>query len=293
MKQVFSVIAVTLIILLVVVKMGIFSKTASLTAITPDNAATGDIITLTGIGLDTNPSRTLVFFNNLSVPPIKVVSNGIQVQVPEGANSGLVYVVVGDEKTNEKFFKIKGSPSMPPGHPMVGQNNSTGMNSKNQDISGEMAHEFYDPDTAKDFIDFELPDENGKKVKLSDYKGEVILLHFWATWCKPCMQEVPSLERLTGRSDSMGLKVIAVSVDNSFEDIKNTLPDVKLNILLDPERKVATEYGTSKFPETWVIDKKGKIVARFIGSRNWDSPTFVRFFSILLDNKTVPPGMGK
>jgi len=308
MKQIFAIIAVALVVLLIVIKMGVFSRTVSLDGISPDGATPGELITLTGIGLDSNPSQTLVFFNHLNVVPEKVVSNGIAVRVPQGATSGLVYAVVGNEKTNEKFFQINSANgAMPAGHPDIKQMGSMqqqnagmqqeqpGMAAKagNPMASGSNAHEFYDADKAKEFMDFELPDEAGKKVKLSDFKGEVVLLHFWATWCKPCMQEVPSLERLTGRSDSMGLKVLAVSVDNSFEDIKKTMPDIKLNVLLDSERKVATKYGTLKFPETWVIDKNGKIVARFIGSRNWDSPTFVRFFSILLKNGTVPSGMGK
>lgn len=304
MKQVFVIIAVVSIILMVLVQHGLFKNSVNLDAIVPSVAGPGEEIILQGKGLEKAPDRTVVFFNDLSAEPKQVMKGAIRVLVPAEARSGLVSVVVGEEATEARFFEVRGGRSaMPPGHAGMMK---AAENPKQQLPPGESeaagprtggamasAHEFYTPDKARDLIDFELNDESGKKVRLSDYKGKVIALNFWATWCKPCLEEIPSLERLTKRSGAMRLVIIAVSVDKSFGEIKKALPDIGLNVLLDPKSEIANKYGTFKFPETWVIDKKGRIVARFIGARNWDSPMFENFFSILQKGGALPGTGGK
>ena len=305
MKQTFGIITVILVLLFLVWKSGILGSGLMLDGIVPDQAAAGDVVTLNGHGFVVDPGQTTVFFNDQSVRPEEVSETAIQVKVPQGARSGLVSVVSGSKTSDQVFFKIKDA-GLPPGHPPTGneggmppgqaaarQQMPPGTGEHGGETVSSSAHQFFSPETAKDYIDFELKDKAGKTVKLSDYKGKVVLLNFWATWCKPCLEEIPSLERLTKRSESMGLVVLAVSVDKTFEEIITALPNVNLNILLDPEKAVATKYGTVKFPETWVIDKNGKIISRFIGSRNWDSPTFVNFFSLLLKDGTLPGGMGQ
>ncbi len=306
MKQGFAILVVLLIGVIIALKLGLFDSGLSLDSITPNSARAGELIQLTGNGLDGDPQRTMVFFNERSVAAEATFPGGLSVRVPADARSGLVSVIVGDQTSNELFFKVAEGSALPADHPPVmqqqGMKGMMGGSSLQQaapeggsaePTASPSAHEFYDPKQAKDFKDFTLPDKDGNPVKLSDHLGKIILLNFWATWCKPCLEEVPSLERLTKRAETMGLSVLAVSVDSSFEDIQKALPNVGLNILLDKDKKVATEYGTIKFPETWVIDKQGKIVARFIGSRNWDSATFVNFFSIMQKNGTLPAGMGQ
>ncbi len=308
MKPVFSIFAVLLVILVVLYQQGVFKGGPAIHGILPDHAQPGETVAIQGTGFGSDIARTVVFFNNQSTVPESVNETSITVSVPGGAVSGLVHLVIGDSRSNERFFKVDGG-GMPPGHgrmsgkiPGMPKGSSppsqqappggeeAGMGSP---ASGGMAHEFYDADNAKDFIDFELPNEKGERVRLSAYKGKVIALNFWATWCKPCLEEVPSLERLTRRSGTMDLVVLAVSVDKSFADIRKALPDTNLNILHDPTSEIARKYGTLKFPETWIIDKDGKVVARFIGSRNWDSPTFEAFFSMLLKGQKIPTGMGR
>jgi peroxiredoxin len=126
--------------------------------------------------------------------------------------------------------------------------------------------------------DFELPDMNGKLVRLSSYKGKTVFLNFWTKTCPPCLQEMPSLNVLAkiaqNRKDFV---VLTVSTDSGPDDIRDTLK-VALNeepaftILFDPEAKIVGDrYGTKLFPETWIIDGDGIIRARFDGEKDWSS----------------------
>ncbi len=295
MKHVFLIVAVVLVAGLFLFKLGWLERGPSLTRIVPERAAPGSLITLEGDRLGGDPERTLVMFNGVAAETEKVSENAVQVRVPATAHSGLVSALVGDAASNTLFFAVANTPGdetgmptqartprqqMPPGMPPSEMGSSPSMEGG--------AHEFYDPATARDAIDFELIDKDGKRVKLSDYKGKTLALNFWATWCKPCLDEVPSLERLTKRSGALDVTVLAVSVDKGFDEIEKALPNTNLNILLDPKMEIAHRYGTTKFPETWVISPQGKIVARFIGARNWDSPLFERFFQMVTSGKGMP-----
>lgn len=126
--------------------------------------------------------------------------------------------------------------------------------------------------------DFELPDMNGNRVRLSQYRGKTVFLNFWSKTCKPCLDEMPSLAELSkvasGRKD---LVVVTVSTDEGPDDVRDTLKvllnsDIPFPVLFDPEAKIVGElYGTRLFPETWIIDPKGIIRARFDGARNWSA----------------------
>ncbi len=126
--------------------------------------------------------------------------------------------------------------------------------------------------------DFELPSIDGKNVKLSDYRGKVVILNFWTKNCGPCMQEMPSLAALAQvvnqRSD---MRVVTVSTDPSVADVKKTLQSVLAGpppfvVLVDPDSNVvAGKFGTDLYPETWFIDPKGVIRARFDGARDWNT----------------------
>jgi len=128
--------------------------------------------------------------------------------------------------------------------------------------------------------DFELPDMTGKPQKLSDYRGKIVVLNFWTKTCKPCLEEMPAfaeLARMLSKRDDV--VVLTVSTDEGPEAVRDTLramlrvPEPPFPVLFDPESKVVTDtYGTKLFPETWIIDKKGVIRARFDGARNWASP---------------------
>ncbi len=128
--------------------------------------------------------------------------------------------------------------------------------------------------------DFTLPDLAGKQTRLSDLKGNVVMVNFWATWCPPCREEVPSLVALNRLMAGKPFRMLAISVDTGgkqaveeyFATSKNILP-----AFLDSEGKTGRIYGITGVPETFVIDKRGVIIKKVIGPLDWSSPEMVKF----------------
>jgi peroxiredoxin len=127
--------------------------------------------------------------------------------------------------------------------------------------------------------DFELPDVDGNKFRLSQFRGKTVVLNFWTTTCQPCLEEMPSLadfaKVVRQRKDVV---VLTVSTDATKEIATSALqtllkePKAPFLVLLDPDSTVVRDkYGTSLFPETWIIDPKGVIRARFDGARDWSN----------------------
>jgi len=119
---------------------------------------------------------------------------------------------------------------------------------------------------------FKLRNLHGNLEDLDDYKGKVVVLNFWATWCTPCLEEMPTFEKLYRRFHSQGLTVLAVNLDKGnskkvkkFADANNfTFP-----VLLDSDGIAEKRYPSFTIPFTYVIDKKGRIAARVDGAKNW------------------------
>lgn len=130
--------------------------------------------------------------------------------------------------------------------------------------------------------DFTVQDSQ-TKVTLSQFRGQVVVLNFWATWCPPCVEEVPSLVEMQRRMKSKGVTVIAVSVDADENAYKDFIKDHNVNLLTvrDPDQKSNQLYGTFKFPETYVIDRKGVMRRKFIGAVDWTDPEITEFLSRL------------
>jgi len=135
-------------------------------------------------------------------------------------------------------------------------------------------------------IDFELQNMDEENKKLSDYKGKVILLNFWATWCPPCIREMPSMERLHQQIDAKEFKVIAV---NQMEDIDQVFAftgqleiDPTFEILFDQDSKVSHKYSVRGLPTTYLIDKDGKIRYRAVGGREFNHPEVVKIINTLI-----------
>ncbi|MDA8169689.1 MAG: TlpA disulfide reductase family protein [Nitrospiraceae bacterium] len=121
---------------------------------------------------------------------------------------------------------------------------------------------------------FSLKGVDGKTYSLSEFRGKVVLLNFWATWCGECVKEIPSLERLEARMKGQAFTVLSVSVDDSEEALDKFLRKTPLPypVLRDPERKVAFDlYAVFGLPASFLIDKNGNLVERIYGSRDWDS----------------------
>ncbi len=136
--------------------------------------------------------------------------------------------------------------------------------------------------------DFALKDMRGATVTLESLRGKVVLLNFWTKTCGPCLEEMPELAELTKIvRDRPDVAVVTVSVDDSAADIQPTLQTVlrdepPFSVLIDPGAQVVGgKFGTHLFPETWFIDKRGVIRARFDGAREWTSPLVVDFIDAL------------
>lgn len=125
----------------------------------------------------------------------------------------------------------------------------------------------------------------GDTVGLTDYRGAVILLNIWATWCLPCEREMPSIQRLYDSLAADGLEVVAVSVDaGSTEMVREWTAERELtfDILHDQSAAIERTYQTTGVPESFVIDRQGVIVKKLIGAAEWDHPTQVALLRRLL-----------
>jgi peroxiredoxin len=129
------------------------------------------------------------------------------------------------------------------------------------------------PKPAKDAPDFELRTPDDRTIRLADLKGKVVFLNFWATWCDPCREEMPGMERLHRAYKDRGLVVLAVSLDSQGASV--VTPFVKkfgltFPIGLDPRMVVRERYGVWAVPSTFLVDRKGKRVLFANGAREWD-----------------------
>ncbi|MFZ0996912.1 MAG: TlpA disulfide reductase family protein [Candidatus Sulfotelmatobacter sp.] len=130
--------------------------------------------------------------------------------------------------------------------------------------------------------DFTVRDSE-RTVRLSQFKGQVLVLNFWATWCPPCIEEMPSLVQMQERMKSKGVTVLAVSVDVDESNYRRFLRDHNVNLLTvrDADQKSNELYGTFKFPETYLIDRKGIVRRKFIGAVDWTDPEVIDFLGKL------------
>jgi len=147
------------------------------------------------------------------------------------------------------------------------------------------ALELIRPSRVKAARDFTVPTPAGKSLRLADYRRKVIFLNFWATWCPPCKEEMPSMERLYQRYKEKGFVVLAISVDT--EGAQVVAPFVKEHKLtypigLDPKMTLAQAYGVRGLPASFLVDKKGNLTALALGPRDWDSKAARALIELLL-----------
>jgi cytochrome c biogenesis protein CcmG/thiol:disulfide interchange protein DsbE len=132
--------------------------------------------------------------------------------------------------------------------------------------------------------DFEVRADNGRLLTLDTYKGRVVVLNFWATWCPPCIEELPSLNALARQLEGSGVVVLGVSVDRNEAAYRQFVKSagVAFETARDPDGLVSSSYGTYKFPETYVIDKQGVVRQKHISSQNWMDPQMIAGIKALL-----------
>jgi peroxiredoxin len=130
--------------------------------------------------------------------------------------------------------------------------------------------------------DFTVKDSD-RTVTMGQFKGQVVVLNFWATWCPPCIEEMPSLVRMQQFMKSKGVTVLAVSVDVDENNYRRFLRDHNVNLLTvrDPDQKSNRLYGTFKFPETYIVDRNGVMRRKFIGAVDWTEPEVIEFLGKL------------
>lgn len=130
--------------------------------------------------------------------------------------------------------------------------------------------------------DFSLRDSD-RNVTLAQFRGQVLVLNFWATWCPPCEEELPSLMRMQDSLRARGVTVLGVSIDVDGDAYHRFLKQRNVNFLTirDPEQKIATLYGTAGWPETYIIDRQGVMRRKFVGAVDWTSPEVVDYLSKL------------
>jgi len=132
--------------------------------------------------------------------------------------------------------------------------------------------------------DFSLPGANEQEIKLSDYRGKIVLLNFWATFCAPCRMEMPSLQAISVKYQNDDVVVIAVSVDSGREKaVKKWIKKMKLEFPIALEGNAAgNTYEVSALPVTFIIGKNGQLIGRILGEREWDNKETHQFIDSLL-----------
>ncbi len=138
----------------------------------------------------------------------------------------------------------------------------------------------YEPVVAgKDAIDFTLPDLKGNMRSLKDFRGKVVFLNFWATWCKPCEQEMPSMQALYESLQGRPFEIVAVSVDSEGPEVIEGFIrkySITFPVLHDRKGSIKERYKTTGVPETFIIDQNGVIAEKVWGPREWTQPASIQ-----------------
>jgi len=141
----------------------------------------------------------------------------------------------------------------------------------------------------KDPVAINLKDMNGKNIRLSDFKGKIVFLNFWTTWCPTCRIEMPSMEKLHQKFKNKDFTMVTINLQESASQVKAFFKEFKLTFtaLLDSTGEVGASFGIRAIPTTYILDKTGRIIGRANGPREWDSKAAIALFENLMDNDTV------
>jgi cytochrome c biogenesis protein CcmG/thiol:disulfide interchange protein DsbE len=141
------------------------------------------------------------------------------------------------------------------------------------------------PQVGQPLADFALADLQGRAMQLSALRGSVVFINVWATWCPPCVDEMPTIQRLYERLQPRGLRVVTISLDALGAQIVTPFMhnyQLTFPVLLDPQGTVERMYRTSGVPESFIVDKHGRLVEKVVGPRDWAHPQMLAMFERLL-----------
>ena len=129
-------------------------------------------------------------------------------------------------------------------------------------------------DTAPDFT---ITTDSGRQITPANFGGRVLVLNFWATWCPPCVEELPSLNQFQRQMAGSGVVVVGVSIDKNEKVYRDFLKRARITFetARDPEANISSDYGTFKVPETYIIDRTGTVVEKLINLQDWTDPNLV------------------
>ncbi len=136
--------------------------------------------------------------------------------------------------------------------------------------------------------DFALKDLNGQEVKLKDHRGKIVFLNFWATWCPPCREEMPSMEELFAEFKTRDFAMFAIDLRENPSEVKafKEKMDLSFPILLDTDGSVGLEYAVRSIPTTYLVDREGYLIGAALGARNWASPKAFELIDTLLNTSS-------
>jgi thiol-disulfide isomerase/thioredoxin len=131
---------------------------------------------------------------------------------------------------------------------------------------------------------FAITADNGRSVSMPHFRGRLLVLNFWASWCAPCVEETPSLSRLAQQYADKGVVVLGVSVDQNEASYRTFLRKYQPAFLTARERKLHAEFGTFMYPETYIIGADGKVLRKIAEGADWTDPNMIRYFDSLLES---------
>lgn len=141
----------------------------------------------------------------------------------------------------------------------------------------------------KGLYDINLIDVDSKPVSLSEYKGKIVLLNFWATWCPPCVKEMPSMQRLKNHFADKPFEIVAINIGESSTAVSSFLfeldTELTFPILLDEEGMSYQAFGIRGLPMTLLLDEEGGLILRTLGGKDWDSEAAIQLIDEALNSK--------
>jgi len=156
-------------------------------------------------------------------------------------------------------------------------------------LLGDMGVETFPSSSSQ--VEVRLPDLNGAQVNLTDFRGKIVFLNFWATWCPTCVIEMPAMEKLHRKLKHKDFAMVSVSLQDSAAEVERFFKQNQLTftVLLDSFGKTVSDFAIRAIPTTLILDKTGRIVGRVMGAREWDSRESIAMFKQLIDEPLVDP----